>query len=264
MFLMLAFNIRAQNAAIDWWSMFHHDLTHSGYSKSSAPNVNNTAWTFATLGNIYSSPAVADGKLYIGSIDRNVYALDAASGQLVWNYTTQDLVRSSPAVADGKLYIGSRDHNIYALNAANGELIWNYTTDNFVYSSPTVADGKVYVGSWDGKVYAFGQLNPSPSPSPTPSSELEPTPIPTANPTPTPTHSPVASPKSTTPSPTVSSSPEASPTPPTQSPTPPSKETPVFLYVVVVSCVLFVTFAVAFFLMKRKHKHRTQEKSVEV
>ena len=43
MFLMLAFNIRAQNAAIDWWSMFHHDLTHSGYSKSSAPNVNNTA-----------------------------------------------------------------------------------------------------------------------------------------------------------------------------------------------------------------------------
>ncbi len=63
---------------------------------------------------------------------------------------------SSLAVADGKVYLGSLDSRVYCLNAANGASIWSYTTGSYVDSSPAVADGKVYVGSQDGKVYAFG------------------------------------------------------------------------------------------------------------
>jgi eukaryotic-like serine/threonine-protein kinase len=46
-----------------------------------------------------------------------VYALDAATGALRWSYTTGGSVQSSPAVADGTVYIGSEDANVYALNA---------------------------------------------------------------------------------------------------------------------------------------------------
>ena len=68
---------------------------------------------------------------------------------------------SSPAVADGKVYVGSGDNKVYCLDAVgNGDgttnVIWDYTTGNNVLSSPAVADGKVYVGSYDDKVYAFG------------------------------------------------------------------------------------------------------------
>ena len=66
------------------------------------------------------------------------------------------LVYSSPAVADGKVFVGSYDDKVYCLNAATGAFIWSYTTGNYVDSSPAVADGIVYVGSMDGKVYAFG------------------------------------------------------------------------------------------------------------
>jgi PQQ-like domain len=59
-------------------------------------------------------------------------------------------------VADGVVFVGSLDHRIYALNASNGTLIWSYTTGDLVVSSPAVADGVVYLGSWDHKVYAFG------------------------------------------------------------------------------------------------------------
>ena len=64
-------------------------------------------------------------------------------------------VDSSPAVANGVVYVGSDDDNVYALNASTGALLWSYTTGNDVYSSPAVANGVVYVGSDDGNVYAL-------------------------------------------------------------------------------------------------------------
>jgi outer membrane protein assembly factor BamB len=65
-------------------------------------------------------------------------------------------VSSSPAVANGVIYIGSGDGNVYALNARTGAKLWSYPTGNFVDSSPAVANGVIYVGSTDGNVYAFG------------------------------------------------------------------------------------------------------------
>ena len=56
---------------------------------------------------------------------------------------------SSPAVANGVVYVGSgMDGNVYALNATTGVKLWNYTTGSEVYSSPAVVNGVVYVGSY--------------------------------------------------------------------------------------------------------------------
>jgi len=65
-------------------------------------------------------------------------------------------VLSSPAVANGVVYVGSFDNNVYALNAKTGAKLWSYTTGSYVWSSPVVVNGTVYVGSYDGNVYAFG------------------------------------------------------------------------------------------------------------
>jgi hypothetical protein len=68
---------------------------------------------------------------------------------------------SSPAVAGGKVFVGSWDHKVYALDESTGSLIWSYTTGYYVDSSPAVADGKVFIGSDDGKVYAFSSAAPA-------------------------------------------------------------------------------------------------------
>jgi hypothetical protein len=74
-------------------------------------------------------------------------------------------VESSPAVADGVVYVGSDDNNVYALNASTGITIWTYGTTGLVDSSPAVANGVVYVGSNDYSVYAFGTITvPQPPP----------------------------------------------------------------------------------------------------
>jgi len=94
--------------------MFRHDLSHSGYSTSTGPSTNRTIWSYTTGGGVDSSPAVAGGKVYVGSYDSNVYCLDASTGAKIWSYTADFYVYSSPAVADGKAYVGSVDHKLYA------------------------------------------------------------------------------------------------------------------------------------------------------
>jgi outer membrane protein assembly factor BamB/pimeloyl-ACP methyl ester carboxylesterase len=137
------------------WPMHRHDLQHTGYSASPAPNTNQTLWTYTAGNSVGAGPTVADGRVYVGSWDTNVHCLDAATGALVWNYTTGSRVLSYPAVADGRVYVGSNDKNLYCLDAVTGAKIWNYTTGNNVQSSPAIADGRVYVGSWDDKVYCL-------------------------------------------------------------------------------------------------------------
>ena len=66
-----------ENSDVDWWPMFHHDLINTGNSSSTAPDTNNVLWEYGTGGTVASSPAVVDGKVFFGSIDGNVYCLDA-------------------------------------------------------------------------------------------------------------------------------------------------------------------------------------------
>ncbi|WP_053084635.1 PQQ-binding-like beta-propeller repeat protein [Streptomyces viridochromogenes] len=112
-------------------------------------------WTYETDNAVFSSPAVADGAAYVGSRDGRIYALDATTGNVRWTHQTGHSVSSSPAVADGTIYIGSHDGRIYALDATTGDVRWTHQTDNVVFSSPAVADGAVYIGSTDGRIYAL-------------------------------------------------------------------------------------------------------------
>ncbi len=142
----------------DWWPMFHHDLEHTGYSTSKAPNTNNVVWQY-NIGYTESSPAIVDGKLYIGSgaESEKVYCLNASTGSHIWNYSINwGAGMSSPAVIDGRVYIGSNDWNVYCLDAENGSYIWSFFAGGSLGTSPSVADGKVYIGCCDrGKLYCL-------------------------------------------------------------------------------------------------------------
>ncbi|WP_435348669.1 PQQ-binding-like beta-propeller repeat protein [Haloarchaeobius sp. HRN-SO-5] len=57
--------------------------------------------------------------------------------------------------ADGPVFVGSLDTNLYALDAGTGDERWHFEADELLYSSPTVADGTVFVGSFDNNLYAL-------------------------------------------------------------------------------------------------------------
>lgn len=112
---------------------------------------------FLPLG--WSSPALAEGMVFIGSGDHNVYALNKTNGKEIWSYETGGGVNSSPAVANGMVFIGSHDHNLYVLDEMTGKEIWKYHTDAEVFHSPAVVNDRVYFPS-NNCLYVFGPKSP--------------------------------------------------------------------------------------------------------
>jgi outer membrane protein assembly factor BamB len=158
----VAARTRAGRALLASWPQFHNTADRSGINPTeqtlTKSNVGGmqVLWSTPTGGEIWSSPAVVNGVVYIGSDDHNVYAMNAATGAIVWTFTTGDIVRSSPSVVNGIVYVGSNDDKLYALNATTGTTIWSAATgDRIAESSPVVSGGKVYIGSHDGSLYAF-------------------------------------------------------------------------------------------------------------
>lgn len=157
-------SVLAQPAQTSDWPMFHHDLANTGFVDSEGPDVPNLAWKYYTDQDIYSSPAVVDGKVFIGCGDHYVYCLNSSDGNLIWRYQTGDHVPSSPAIVDGRLYIGSDDGYLYCLDSSNGNLIWRYKVDDYIYSSPAVDGDRVYFGqgyfgSRDGYLFCINASN---------------------------------------------------------------------------------------------------------
>jgi outer membrane protein assembly factor BamB len=174
----------AQNTQL---SMFAASPTHTGvYGTGNHPSTGDIKWKFKTGGKVFSSPAVYNNVLYIGSEDRNLYAIDKITGHLLWKFNTEGAVHSSPAVYKNVVYFGSYDGFYYALNAVTGKLKWKFKTGgekkvgrkglwtmkpadmymddpfDFFLSSPVIGinaqDPIVYFGSSDGNLYALHAL----------------------------------------------------------------------------------------------------------
>jgi outer membrane protein assembly factor BamB len=145
----------------DNWPMYRGALNHTGTGNTTPASGTDPTWTYTTGGSVQSSPAVANGCVYVGSGDDYVYCLNATTGAMVWEYTTSGYVESSPAVAGGCVYVGSDDDYVYCLNQTTGHMIWHYKTHGPVTSSPVVINGYVYVGSYDHGVYGLYVVNGS-------------------------------------------------------------------------------------------------------
>lgn len=142
-------------AAAGSWPMFLGTPDHKSVSKEAVSVPLGLKWRFKTGGEINSSPVIDGGKVFIGSYDGHLYALDASSGDELWRFKTGGGILSTPAISDGTAYFGSKDGNVYAVNASDGSLKWKLETGREVLTSPVVADGSVFIGSSDSFLYSI-------------------------------------------------------------------------------------------------------------
>ncbi len=103
-----------------------------------------------------TTPAVANGIIYVGATDGNLYALSATTGKYLWSFRAQGAILSPPTVVDDVVYFGSADGRVYAINAKTGEPIWRggFRTLDAVNGAVAVADDVVYFISADQTLYA--------------------------------------------------------------------------------------------------------------
>ncbi|MCJ7777845.1 MAG: PQQ-binding-like beta-propeller repeat protein [Sedimentisphaerales bacterium] len=103
---------------------------------------------------IAASPAILQGRVYVGNYAGVFICADISKGDIIWKYTTGDSpIFSSPAVDENVVIFGGRDKRIHCLRREDGKLLWELVTLGEVDSSPVICGDKVVVGSEDGRLY---------------------------------------------------------------------------------------------------------------
>lgn len=108
---------------------------------------------------IVAAPLEADGKVFVGTSNNRMIALDATNGDFLWEFETGHSIWAQPAYAEEVLYVASLDNSVYALNASNGEVLWQTELSGSVASRPVLVDGVLYVSSFDRAVHALDSQN---------------------------------------------------------------------------------------------------------
>ena len=111
------------------------------------------AFGFPEATQAWSQPVVAAGRLFVGSSNGHVYALDAGTGCTHWIFAAGTAVRAAISVApheDGyAAYFGDVAATVYAVDANTGELLWSRRVDEHpvarITGAPTLFDGRLYV-----------------------------------------------------------------------------------------------------------------------
>ncbi len=108
-----------------------------------------------------STPVIADSVIYFGA-GEDLYAITVNDGYLLWTYKTGDVVHTSPAINKNRVFAGSFDGHIYALNRSTGVLDWKFKTNGrFTFpkgeasGNPVVASGILFAGARDNGLYAL-------------------------------------------------------------------------------------------------------------
>ena len=108
------------------------------------------AFGFPDAVTAYGQPTVVDGRVYTGSNDGTIYALDARSGCIYWMFQAKAMVRSAVVIGPGpRAYVGDLESNFYALDVETGKLIWQKIIDDQAFAritgTPKLYDGRLYV-----------------------------------------------------------------------------------------------------------------------
>lgn len=142
------------------WPQFHGDQAQSGFVTGELPDQLSLQWRFKAGDEVRSSPAIVQGKVYVGSSDKNIYVIDVQTGKKVWSKVLDDMIEASPTVVDNAVYIGTLNGTLYALDAESGREQWKYSTGDKVtggvnWFRDTGGSLHILAGSYDSVLYCI-------------------------------------------------------------------------------------------------------------
>ncbi len=105
---------------------------------------------------LWASPTVEGDRVYFGSLDHHLYALDLTSGRPLWpeSVDLSGALADAPTSTGELLLIGTFSNRLVALDAAHGEVTWSFASGDWVWGSPSIWEGRAYFGDLSGTLYA--------------------------------------------------------------------------------------------------------------
>jgi outer membrane protein assembly factor BamB len=97
---------------------------------------------------VLATPAITDGLIFIAYCGRKFHCLDAASGKTLWTHDIAGEVWASPMVADGKVYLGTRSGQFWIFSASpEKKVLSSLELRDPISGTVTPANGAVYVAT---------------------------------------------------------------------------------------------------------------------
>jgi len=103
----------------------------------------------------YSSPAIDETHVYIGSRDKSLHAIARATGTRAWVFKTGGRVDSSPLAFDDAIVFASNDGRLYSAAPADGRELWRLDLGEDLTASPVYAFGRIIIAGGDGTLFVL-------------------------------------------------------------------------------------------------------------
>lgn len=108
------------------WPAYRHDSARSDFTRTAVPAAVELAWQRQIVeGQLPTAPITAGNNVFVADRSGVVHAF-GADGTPRWRVCTGAPIYYPPTLADGRLFLGSADGHVYALEAASGRILWSY------------------------------------------------------------------------------------------------------------------------------------------
>jgi len=142
-----------------WWGKTEAWLKCIDATKTGDITTNGLVWSYPLQKHVLSTPAIYTGMVFIADTGHTVHCVDAQTGKPHWTHAVDGEVWASPLVADGKVYLGTRSGTFYTFAASKEEkLLSSVELHDPISATATAASGGLYVATMNGLYALKGQL----------------------------------------------------------------------------------------------------------
>lgn len=157
----LAWDYGLAGGIVDAAPAYYQGNFFFGTTASQVYDVSSTgalAWSQTLAGPVESTPAIANGLLYVGADSGVLYALNLTTGAVQWSHDVGGSLIASPvASSNDVVYAASTTGALDALNGTTGRLLWAFSDSYPITASPILDEGRLFIEDQSGSVYAFSQ-----------------------------------------------------------------------------------------------------------
>lgn len=122
-----------------------------GNTQTTLPIVGGSSLTIAGR----AQPVIADGRVFIGSMEGGAYAINASTGQTLWSAAIPGGTFSSAAVEGNVVVFVTLRGLVVGLNVTTGGEVWRHDSGHAITGAPCIESGRVYVANHRGDVVAL-------------------------------------------------------------------------------------------------------------